>query len=117
MESAAAEGWSVVVIDLGVDTTTTHGELIANIMIALAQWERRVIGDRTRSALQAVKARGTKVGRKSGVSPETLRLIRTMRASGLSWQRIADALTEEGVPTSQGGKWHASTVRRLAVRA
>ena len=117
MESAAAEGWSVVVIDLGVDTTTTHGELIANIMIALAQWERRVIGDRTRSALQAVKARGTKVGRKSGVSPETLRLIRAMRATGLSWQKIADALTEEGVPTSQGGQWHASTVRRLVVRA
>lgn len=116
MESAAAEGWSVVVIDLGVDTTTTHGELIANIMIALAQWERRVIGDRTRSALQAVKARGTKVGRKSGVSPETLRLIRTMRATGLSWQKIADVLTEEGVPTSQGGQWHAATVRRLAVR-
>lgn len=117
MESASSEGWSVVVIDLGVDTTTTHGELIANIMIALAQWERRIIGDRTRSALQAVKARGTKVGRKPGVSAETMRLIRTMRATGLSWQRIADALTEEGVPTAQGGQWHASTVRRLAVRA
>ncbi|HHX48090.1 MAG TPA: recombinase family protein, partial [Brevibacterium sp.] len=117
MESASAEGWSIVVIDLGVDTTTTHGELIVNIMIALAQWERRIIGDRTRSALQAAKARGTKVGRKPGVSAETLRLIRTMRASGLSWQKIADVLTEEGVPTSQGGKWHASTVRRLVVRA
>lgn len=117
MESASAEGWSVVVIDLGVDTTTTHGELIANIMIALAQWERRIIGDRTRSALEAVKARGTKVGRKSGVSDDTLRLIRALRASGLSWQRIADTLTEQRVPTSQGGQWHASTVRRLAAQS
>ncbi len=113
MESASAEGWKVVVLDLGVDTTTTHGELIASIMIALAQWERRVIGDRTRSALEAVRARGTRVGRKSGVDAETLRMIRALRGSGMSWQSVADALTREGVPTSQGGRWHAATVRRL----
>lgn len=116
METASAEGWSVVVIDLGVDTTTTNGELVANIMIALAQWERRIIGDRTREALVAVRARGTRVGRKPGVSAETLRLIRALRAAGNSWQKIADALTAEGVPTAQGGQWHASTVRRLVSR-
>ena len=117
METAAGEKWSVVVLDLGVDTTTANGELVANIMISMAQWERRIIGDRTRSALKAVKARGTHVGRKSGVSDETLRLIRALRSSGLSWQKVADALTAEGVPTGQGGEWHAATVRRIAMRA
>ena len=116
METAASEGWSVTVLDLGVDTTTTNGKLIANIMIALAQWERELIGDRTKTALAAVKARGTHVGRKSGVSIETLRLIRALRSSGLSWQKVADALTSEGVPTGQGGAWHAATVRRIAMR-
>lgn len=113
MEMAAKEGWSVVVLDLGVDTTTPNGELVANIMISMAQWERRIIGDRTKAALKAVKARGTRVGRKPGVDEETLRLIRALRSSGLSWQRVADALTAEGVPTAQGGQWHAATVRRL----
>ena len=113
METAKGEGWSLVVLDLAVDTTTTNGELIANIMISLAQWERRMIGDRTKAALHAIKARGTKLGRKSNVDPETLRLIRVLRQSGRSWQAIADALTVEGVPTSQGGQWHAATVRRL----
>lgn len=113
METANAEGWAVAVLDLGVDTTTTNGKLIMHVMIALAQWEREMIGDRTRAALKAVTARGTKVGRKPGVTPDTLRLIRSLRATGASWQKIADALTTEGVPTSQGGRWHAATVRRL----
>lgn len=114
MELAAKEGWALAVLDLGVDTTTANGELVANIMISMAQWERRIIGDRTKAALKAVRARGTHVGRKSNVSQETLRTIRTMRNAGLSWQRIADALTASEVPTSQGGRWHAATVRRLA---
>jgi DNA invertase Pin-like site-specific DNA recombinase len=117
METAAAEGWSLVVIDLGVDTTTPNGELVANIMISMAQWERRIIGERTKSGLASVKARGTKVGRKSGVADETVRLIRVMRDAGSSWQKIADALTAEGVETGQGGKWHAATVRRIYLRA
>jgi DNA invertase Pin-like site-specific DNA recombinase len=117
METAAAEGWSLVVIDLGVDTTTPNGELVANIMISMAQWERRIIGERTKSALAAGPARGTKVGRKSGVADETVRLIRVMRDAGSSWQKIADALTAEGVETGQGGKWHAATVRRIYLRA
>jgi len=113
METASKEGWSLVVLDLGVDTTTTNGKLIAHIMIALAQWERELIGDRTKAALQSVKARGTHVGRKSTIEPETIRLIAILREDGKSWQQIADALTKNGVPTGQGGKWHAATVRRL----
>lgn len=114
METANAEGWAVAVLDLGVDTSTTNGKLIMHVMIALAQWEREMIGDRTRAALTAVRARGTRLGRRSGVDQETLRLIRVLRASGLSWQRVADALTAEGVTTGQGGTWHGATVRRLS---
>jgi DNA invertase Pin-like site-specific DNA recombinase len=115
METAKEEGWSLVVLDLAVDTTTTNGKLIANIMIALAQWERELIGDRTRVALEAVRARGTKVGRKSGVDIDTLRTINLLRNQGMSWAKVAAALEAEGIPTGQGGRWHAATVRRLAM--
>ena len=117
METAAKEKWALNVLDLAVDTTTPNGELVANIMISMAQWERRIIGERTKSALKAVKARGTHVGRKSGVEPETLRLIAILREEGKSWQHIAAALTRNGVPTGQGGQWHAATVRRIHQRA
>lgn len=116
METAASEGWAVVVLDMGIDTTTSNGELMANIMISMAQWERRVIGERTKAGLAAVMSRGTHVGRKPGVEPETLRLIRVLRESGKSWHAIAEALTREAVPTGQGGRWHGATVRRLYMR-
>lgn len=116
MATAQAEGWSVNALDIGVDTSSINGELIANIIMALAQWERRIIGQRTTVALEQVRARGTKLGRPSGIDSETLRLIRVLRDSGKSWQAIADALAREGVPTGQGGRWHAATVRRLYLR-
>jgi DNA invertase Pin-like site-specific DNA recombinase len=113
METAKSQGWSVVVLDLGVDMTSTNGELIANIMMALAQWERKLIGDRTKAGLKAIRARGTTLGRPSGIDEGTLRLIRMMRDSGHSWQGIANALVREKVPTAQGGTWHGATVRKL----
>lgn len=117
METAKSEGWSIRVLDLDVDMTTSMGELVANIMISLAQWERRVIGERTKAALVAVKARGTRLGRKGNVDDETLRLIRILRESGKSWQGIADALSAESIPTAQGGQWHGATVRKIHERS
>lgn len=117
LEVAKSEGWSVVVLDLGVDTTDTNGKLIVHIMIAMAQWERELIGDRTRAALTAVRARGTKLGRPRGVDDETLRLIRILRESGKSYAAIASALEREGIPTAQGGTWQPATVRKLALRS
>lgn len=111
------EGWALDICDLGVDTTTPSGKMVAQIMMVLAEWEREMIGDRTKRALHAAKARGTKLGRPSGVEPETLRLIRVLRESGRSWAKIAAALDREGVPTGQGGQWHAATVRRLYLRS
>lgn len=113
METANKEGWALSILDLSVDTTTTNGKMIMHVMIALAQWERELIGDRTRAALNAVRARGTKLGRRSGVDDETRRLIRALRLSGLSWQKVANALEGQGIPTGQGGQWHAATVRRI----
>lgn len=113
METAKEEGWSLVVLDLGVDTTSTNGKLIVHIMIALAQWERELIGDRTRSALNAVRARGDALGRKTGIDDATVRLIRVLRDSGASWRKVAETLRVEGVPTGQGGEWHGSTVRKI----
>lgn len=113
MEMAQKEGWALSVEDLDVDTSTSNGRLIMNIMISLAQWEREIIGERTRNALAAVKARGVKLGRKSGVDAETIRIINMLRSADLSYQRIADTLNDQGLEGGQGGKWHATTVRRL----
>ena len=50
--------------DGSIDTTTASGELIFNIFSSLAQFERRLIQERTRAGLAAARARGKKGGRK-----------------------------------------------------
>ena len=53
-----------------IDTTTAAGELTFLIFGALAQFERRVISERTKAGLKAARARGKKGGRPKGLSPE-----------------------------------------------
>jgi DNA invertase Pin-like site-specific DNA recombinase len=50
--------------DGAIDTTTASGELIFHIFTALAQFERRLIQERTRAGLAAARARGRLGGRK-----------------------------------------------------
>jgi len=46
-----------------IDTTSASGELVFNIFSALAQFERRLIQERTKAGLAAARARGRKGGR------------------------------------------------------
>ena len=50
--------------DGAIDTTTASGELIFHIFLSLAQFERRLIQERTRAGLEAARARGRLGGRK-----------------------------------------------------
>ena len=51
------------VCDGAIDTTTASGELVFNVFSALAQFERRLIQERTRAGLAAARARGRLGGR------------------------------------------------------
>ena len=50
--------------DGAIDTTTASGELIFNIFCCLAQFEKRLIQERTNAGLSAARARGRLGGRK-----------------------------------------------------
>ena len=114
MDTARKQGWALVALDLGVDTTTPAGELVANVMAAVAQWERRVISVRTVEALAAARERGTRLGRPRQIDPALLARVVTDRASGLSLRAIAQALNDDGTPTVRGGRcWHPATIRGL----
>lgn len=118
METARRQGWAVIALDLGVDTTTAAGEMMANVLATFAQYERRLIGERTRDALAAARERGTRLGRPVTVPGEVERSIRNLRATGKTLREIAEHLNVENVPTAQGGaRWHASTVRGILQRA
>lgn len=115
LDRAKRGGWSVVALDLGVDTSTPTGELVAGVMMQVAQWERRIIAERTRDSMAAAKqAKGLRYGRPDALDPALRVWVVQARGTGRSYQSIADELNARGFPTAHGGrKWHASTVRAV----
>ena len=114
MDRSRRKGWSLVALDLNIDTTTPNGELLANVMSSFAQFERRLIGQRTREALAQKRAEGVRLGRPRMMSDEVVGRVKELRAEGLSLRSVAEWLNAEGVPTAHGGAaWHASTVRNV----
>jgi len=58
------------ICDGAIDTTTASGEFMLNIFASLAQFERRLIQERTTAGLAAARARGKKGGRRKLDSSE-----------------------------------------------
>jgi DNA invertase Pin-like site-specific DNA recombinase len=114
MERANSQGWSLVVLDLGVDLTTASGRLIAQVMSSFAEYERAQISERTKAALAAKKRRGERLGRPRLATPGVVRRIVIDRNAGQTYERIARVLSAEGILSPLGKKaWQASTVRRI----
>ncbi len=114
-----------------LDTSTPHGRFVLTLFGGLAQMERELIGERTRSALAykrqqrqptshaplGFQANGTRE-RMEPVPAELAivrRIVEAWRAGG-TYAGIAAKLNAEGVPTKRGGRWHASTVRAIVQR-
>jgi len=114
MSQATREHWALVALDVNVDTTTAAGEAMANVLATFAQFERRLIGERTRAALAIKRAQGVRIGRPRSLPLVVVDRIVAARAAGRSLRAIADELNADGVPTAHGGSlWYASTVRTV----
>lgn len=111
---AREEGWNIVALDLGVDLSTPAGEFMATVMAAMAQWERRIIGQRTKDGLAAAVASGVRLGRPSVVPLDVLETIREKQHAGMTPTQIARELNQAGVPTAHGGAaWYHTTVKKI----
>jgi site-specific DNA recombinase len=113
------------------DTSTAAGKMFFSLIATFAEFERNLIGDRTREALASKRADGFRVGeiplgyeaeadgRLVPVEEEqqVIEQILELRGRGLGYLRIAKQLNREGVSAKKGGKWHAKTVRGVLERA
>lgn len=85
-----ALGIQFVSIHEGVDTSTANGRLVFGIFASIAEFERSLIIQRTKSGMQAAKARGKHIGR------PTLNVdcnqVASLRSAGHSNRAIAKML-------------------------
>jgi DNA invertase Pin-like site-specific DNA recombinase len=114
-------GWRLMDCE-GADSGVPSARLTADIRNVVAAEERRKISERTREALAKARKYGTKSGKPIGrpvtVAPDLAERIAQMGAEGLSPNKIAATLTQEGVPTPRGGaKWYPTTVSDVLRRA
>ena len=110
--------WSLICLDINLDTASPMGECMGSILAAVAQFELESIRKRTKDALAVKKAQGVRLGRPATMPDETRARINALRNSGVTLQGVADTLNTEGIPTARGGsKWYASTVQKAIAYA
>jgi DNA invertase Pin-like site-specific DNA recombinase len=113
MERARRKGWSIVCLDLGVDTSTPAGEMMANVVMAFAQYERQMIGERTKASHAVRRNRGQRAGQEPILPASVRKRIAKERQQGHTLKAIADGLASDRIPTAKGGNWHPSTVAHV----
>jgi DNA invertase Pin-like site-specific DNA recombinase len=105
---------TLVALDVGLDTGSSGGRLVAGVIATVGQWERETIAARTKDALAVKRNRGEVVSRPSvrTSDPGIACRIASERAAGATWAAIADGLNRDGVPTIRGGThWRVSSVQ------
>ena len=89
-------------------------------MSSVSQWEREVIGERTREALASKKARKERTGNipfgyavdsdgvhlvENSAEQRIITVIRKLRNAGHSLRAVADELNRRGFMTRRGSQW------------
>lgn len=111
----------------GTESQDPTGMLMRRIVDAFAEYERLLIGARTKAALRAKRGRGQRAGAVPfGYSADAsgslvavedeqraLALMRTLRRAGKPLRAIAAEMEAAGFRTKGGGKWYSETVRSV----
>jgi DNA invertase Pin-like site-specific DNA recombinase len=141
LRSLVASGVDLVFCDLPHVPPGAMGRFLLTQMASVAELEAGLIGERTKVALAAAKARGVRLGNPNGAralrgkqvgNQEAVAKVKAnaqeragnlkamladIRAQGISSIRaITDELNRRGVLTPRGATWHPTSVARLLER-
>ena len=120
-------GTQFVAVTQEINTATSAGRMMLNILITFAQYEREVITERVRDKMAASRKKGKWVGgsvpmgyrvenKKLVVEPEEARVIQRIFQRFIEVQSpklIARELNRDGIKTKQGKIWDASHIYRI----
>ena len=118
-------------IEETLDTRSAMGRFFFTLTAALAEMERRLIGERTKAALAHKRSRNEKTGGdipfgydlshgllvKNDEEQVVIRIIRRLHGQGLSLRGICTELESEGHKTKRGNdKWHPQSIAHIIKR-
>lgn len=89
-EKLRARGVHFRIANLSIDTSTPAGIFVYTMMSALAEFERRMLSQRTKEGLAAAKQRGKRLGRPPKLTPEQLSDARMRMGSGETMRSVAE---------------------------
>ncbi len=128
------EKWGVSFhsIEETLDTQSAMGRFFFTLTAALAEMERRIIGERTKAALSHKRSRNEKTGGdvpygydlspagiliKNDSEQKVIRVIRRLNQQGYSLRKICRELEKSGFPTKRGNlSWHPATIAGILNR-
>lgn len=131
-----AKPWSLLSVSDSIDTRSASGKLILNVLTSVAQWEREAISDRTKEAMQHLKAKGVLLGAapygwkytealdhagrrkliEDPVEQAGIKRICELYETDMYVWQICEQLDTEKIP-ARGPHWHRATVYRVLRRA
>jgi DNA invertase Pin-like site-specific DNA recombinase len=141
LRSLVASDVDLIFCDLPSVPAGAMGRFLLTSMASVAELEGGLIGERTKAALAAAKARGVRLGNPNGAralrgkqtgnaqAVAAIQAAAQSRAENLGaiihdcWTQnitgiraLAEALNQRGVLTPRGGDWHPTSVARLLSR-
>ena len=127
LDSAGAD---LVSLSESIDTTNAAGKMVFRMLAVLSEFERDLVVERTTMAMQHKRSRGERIGETpfgyrvgadgthleaDEAEQNTLGVLKTLRAEGLSVRAIAEDLNRRGIP-ARDGRWHHNSVWRVLRR-
>ncbi len=123
-EQLDRSGADLVSLSEQIDTTSAAGKMIFRMLAVLAEFERDLVSERTKLALDHLRRSGRRVSgripfgydlRGDRIVPnvaeqKSLDLIQHLRVEGRSLRAIAAELGRRGISAKRGGSWSAKVI-------
>lgn len=123
-------GCELVSLSERIDTGSAGGRMVFRMMAVLAEFEREQLAERTKSAMQHMKAQGRVVGQvphgfsRDGdvlvLNPDEQRvlgLVKSLHSKGYTLRAIADELSVMGVFNRAGRVFNPKSIRSMLLTA
>ena len=92
LDELRQKGCELYIHRQAIDTNTSSGKLLFQMLGVFAEFEREIIRERIMAGQQRARAQGKRIGRRTVLDDKVLTRARQLRAEGQSVRQIASAL-------------------------